>query len=155
MTTSSTKIDELHSSRSDHTEDIDWVMVKEEGHLTKEDFEMIDAAEARCWCGGADAERCRLQGHTWPLCDIDQDDVWSELPREHYQPYQEATETKSSNSTGDDSATEHADPDVSKEPREKPAEQSIAHPLGVYKSGPFTKLAVLTEILETGKYPKV
>lgn len=156
MTTSITKIDEQRDSHSDRTQDADWVMVKEEGQLTKEDFELIDAAEARCWCGGADADRCREKGHTWPLCDVDQEDLWPELPNKHCRSHQEQPETEGSSSTGDlSNGSDQSNTKESKETTRETTPKSETRIPEFYKRGTFTTLADLTYILEHGKYPRV
>lgn len=152
MTTSSTQTNEQEDSTSQHTQDADWVMVKNEVHKTKGDFELIDAAEARCWCGGSDAERCRLRGHTWPLCTVDQGGFFSKGPDEIHSQPDEEDGTESSNSSGEQSAGGESNADDSKGATRKTTPQSETHSPGFYESGPFTTLAVLTDILEKGRY---
>lgn len=154
MTTSnSTRTDEREDSTSHHAQDTDWVIVKEDKHLIKEGYELIDAAEARCWCGGSDAEHCRLRGHTWPLCNVDQGDLWPEEPEEtYYQPQEEEAETESSNSAGEQSTGGESNADDSKEDaRNHTPQRETDHPW-FYERGPFTSLALLTEMLEKGRY---
>lgn len=147
MTTSSTKINEWGNSPSGHSQDTDWVMINEDGHLINEDFELIDAAEARCWCGGSDAERCRRQGHSWPLCNVDQGKLWPDSVEDCYQPLEEGNETGSKDSAGEQSKT-----DGSRRARQKPPKQNGIDQPGFYESGPFTKLSILTEVLGKGRY---
>lgn len=125
-----------------HAQDADWVLVKEDAYLDNgEDFELIHAAEARCWCGGADPGRCRVQGHRWPLCDIDRDGLW---PRE-----------STSRSAGDDESdggrSSSADDDDSEEATRDPTPEGVQP--GFYEGEPFTSLAVLTELLDRGRCP--
>lgn len=153
MTTSSTRTDEREDSASHHAHDTDWVIVKEDRHLIKEDYELIDAAEAQCWCGGSDAERCRLRGHTWPLCDVDQGDLWpEELDEIHHKAHEEEAETESSNSAGEQSASGESNADDSGEDTRESTPQGDTQQPWFYEKGPFTRLAVLTEILEKGRY---
>lgn len=152
MTTSPTQTSEREDSTSHHSQDADWVIVKEDRHLLKEDYELIDAAEARCWCGGADAERCRLRGHTWPLCHIDQGELLPEESDENNDKPHEEDVTDSSKSAGEQSAGEESKADGSKEVQQKPTPQGETDEPWFYETGPFTRLAVLTEILEKGRY---
>lgn len=54
-------------------EDQEWVVVRggDDTNDNKEEFEIIDASEIRCWCGGKDVESCRIKGHTFPFCEIE------------------------------------------------------------------------------------
>ncbi|KAG6355182.1 hypothetical protein INS49_004263 [Diaporthe citri] len=150
MTTSSTRTNEREDVASHRTQDTDWVIVKEE---ISEGYELIDAAEAQCWCGGSDAERCRLRGHTWPLCNIDQGELWPESPDGIlYQPHEEETETESSDSPDERTASRESNADDSKEIARKPTPQKETHEPWHYERGPFTTLAVLTEMLDKGRY---
>lgn len=152
MTTSSTKINEWPDSPRDHSLDADWVMVNENDNLTNDSFEMIDAAEARCWCGGADADRCRRQGHSWPLCDVDQSELWPDPNEDCHQSHEEGNETGSTDSTTIHSTSERSDVGDTKETTQKPKSQSPIDQPGFYESGPFTKLSVLTDLLDKGRY---
>ncbi|KAI7778567.1 hypothetical protein LA080_001988 [Diaporthe eres] len=153
MTTSSTQTDEREGSASHHTQDTDWVIVKEDRHLIKEGYDLIDAAEARCWCGGSDAKRCRLRGHAWPLCNIDRGDLWPEQTDElHYKAHEEEAEAESSSSGGEQSTSGGSNSDDSKRDTQKPTPQREADQPWFYERGPFTSLAVLTEMLEKGRY---
>lgn len=155
MTKISTKINDWYDRPSTHAQDADWVIVKDDGDLNKEGFELIDVSEARCWCGGEDTERCRQRGHSWPLCDIDQDDLWpEELDEIGHQQHEGKDETTSTNTTGGESSSEQINPDNPKEAARKPEPQSVTHPPGFYESGPFTTLAVLTELLDKGRFPR-
>lgn len=135
-----------HHIAPHHAQDADWVLVKEDAYIDNgEDFELIHAAEARCWCGGADPERCRLRGHRWPLCDIDRDGLW---PREEIDSV--------GCSAGDDDESDcgrssSADDDDSEEESTRDPTSEGVQP-GFYEGGPFTSLAVLTALLDSGRY---
>lgn len=155
MTKTSNKINDWYDRPSNHTQDADWVIVQEDGDLKKDSFELIDAAEAHCWCGGSDTKHCRQRGHSWPLCDVDQDDLCPErLDEIGHQKHQEKNETTSTSTTGSEFSSEQSNPDGSKEATRKPKPQSETHPPGFYGSGPFTTLAVLTELLDKGRFPR-
>lgn len=155
MTKTSTKINDWYDSPSNHTQDADWVIVTEDGDLNKDGFELIDAAEARCWCGSSDTEHCRQRGHSWPLCDIDHDDLWpGQLDEIGHQRHGKKGEMTSATNTSGESSSEQPKPSDSKEATRKPQPQSVTHPPGFYDSGPFTTLALLTELLENGRFPK-
>lgn len=150
MTTNSKKTNELRDRSSQQTQDADWVMVKRDEHLA-EGFELIDAAEARCWCGGADAERCRWQGHTWPLCNIDQGELWPEhSDGVHYQSDEEydETDTEDLNTTDDESIA-----DDSKGTAKKVTAQGAVDPPASNANNPFKDLATLVHLLDKGRYP--
>lgn len=150
MTTSSTQTNEWRDGPSKQTQDADWVMVKRDKRLTREGFELIDAAEARCWCGGADAERCRLQGHTWPLCHVDQDKLWPDRPDEvHYRSRGQDDRTKDSNTTDDQSVAGDSEGAT-----RKLTTQGVVSLTAPDEHGPFTKLAVLVDLLDKGRYPE-
>lgn len=61
-------------------EEIEWIVVNDANgnNDNEEGFEIIEASEGYCWCGGKDAESCRLKGHTFPLCEIDKSQFWPE-----------------------------------------------------------------------------
>jgi len=150
MTTSSTQTNEPNDRLSQHDQDADWVIVKQDGTPTKEDFELIDAAEARCWCGGSDADRCRSHGHSWPLCDVDQGELWPKKPEEiSYQSQEEEEdERRDSNSNRDQHADKESSTDRSKEAKKKRAPRRMSVPPTSHNNGPFTKLNILTDLLD-------
>lgn len=153
MAISSTRTNEPEEIASHHAKDTDWVIVKEDRHLIREGYELIDAAEARCWCGGSDAERCRLRGHTWPLCSIDQGELLSEeLDDIHFPLHEEEDETESSNSAGEQSTGRKSNADDSKEDARSPTLQRETDQPWFYERGPFASLAVLTDLLDKGRY---
>lgn len=160
MTKTSTKINDWYDRPSNHTQDVDWVIVTEDGDLNKDVFELIDAAEGQCWCGSSDIEECRQRGHSWPLCDIDQDDLRPEqLDEIGHQKHGKEEEMTSTTTTRGESSSKQSDSSDSKEANSKeatrkPKPQSVNHPPGFDESGPFTRLAVLTELLENGRFPK-
>ncbi|ROV88749.1 hypothetical protein VMCG_10075 [Cytospora schulzeri] len=64
---------ECDKPQADGSDGMDWSLVNDNdgNNDIEEDFEIIDASEVRCWCGGKDADRCRIKGHTFPLCEIE------------------------------------------------------------------------------------
>lgn len=149
MTADNTRNGERHDRVSNDDQETDWVIVKANEPLAKEDYDLIDEAEARCWCGGSDAERCRQQGHTWPLCNVDQGDFWSKQPNEtQYQPQENDREKGNTDSGGHQSADKQSSAGQSKEATKNPASPDASHPPISDNSGPFTKLAILTELLD-------
>lgn len=156
MTKTTTKVNDWYDRPSNNTQDADWVIISEDGDLSKDGFELIDAAEAQCWCGGSDTESCRQRGHSWPLCDIDQDDLWPEqLDEIGQQQHEEKDKPTSTTNPRGESSSEKSNSDDSKEATKKPNPRNAAQPPGLYESGPFATLAVLTELLENGKFPRV
>lgn len=151
MTTSYTQNKERHERGSLDNEDTDWVIVKVDEPLTKEDYDLIDEAEARCWCGGSDAERCRQQGHNWPLCNVDQGEFWPKEPDvTHSRPDENENEKGKGNtdSGGHQTADKQSSAAHSKGLTKSPAPHDASHPSISENSGPFTKLAILTELLD-------
>lgn len=149
MTTKETQTIERHECFSHDNQDSDWVMVNADGPLAKENFELIDAADARCWCGGSDPDRCRRQGHSWPLCNVDQGELWPKRPDEiSYQSHDEEEESAGNKSPGDQSADKQRRAGNPKEAEKKPAQRRMSVPPTSQNSGPFTKLAILTDLLD-------
>lgn len=154
MTPSSTPTNKGHDRSSlRHEDSTDWVVVKGGVDTDKEDFEMIDSTEAHCWCGGADPDICRQKGHRWPLTHVDQEEL---LPKEHNQSSRHLHEEKdkdqsgSSNSDGDLSTCETytCDPGVCDTRPKKNPRIDIPSASHNTTSGPFSTLAVLTDLLD-------
>lgn len=149
MTADNTRNGERHDRDSNDDQETDWVVVKADEPLAKEDYDLIDEDEAQCWCGGSDAERCREQGHTWPLCNIDQGEL---LPKgsddTHSQPQENQNENENANSDEHKFTSKQPSAGHSKEATKNSAPYCPSHPPVPDNSGPFTKLAILTELLD-------
>lgn len=144
--TSSTETNGGQDNPSHQIQGADWVMVKNEKPATDDDFELIDADESRCWCGGQDAERCRRSGHTWPLRDVDQGVSCPNKSHEHDgRQKEEADQVEIAQTTGDQSSVKQANTDDLKATR-NPISKMINQPVSKY-SDPITKLAILSDLL--------
>ncbi|KAG8162080.1 hypothetical protein KVR01_007845 [Diaporthe batatas] len=155
MASSSTQANEGHDRPSQCNEDTDWVVVKAGADIGTEDFEIIESAEAQCWCGGSDAELCRQKGHRWPLCQVDREELLPKQPDEpsHRSHDKEDKDARADSNSdvdqppGEDWTTGPSKSDPSPRPKKK---RRIAIPpvSANTSSGPFSQLAVLTDLMD-------
>lgn len=150
MTTSNTQSNQGHDRPPHGNEDTDWIVVKAGADTGKDDFEMIDAADAQCWCGGSDSELCRQKGHRWPLCRVDQGEL---LPKESDESSHRSNDKEEKDegghykSDGDHFPGETFTCEPDRRPKKK---RRIDIPPTSHNtsSRPFSQLAVLTDLLD-------
>ncbi|POS73872.1 hypothetical protein DHEL01_v207739 [Diaporthe helianthi] len=134
-------------------EDIDWVVVNAGTDCAKHGFEMIDSDEARCWCGGPNPDVCRQKGHRWPLCKVDRGDL-ELLPKQpdessHQSHDKEDNDNEKGNAVSDGEHQPSGEIPTADPLKEAKERRRMAIPPAPHNSsGPFSKLTVLTELLD-------
>lgn len=142
---SKTQTNKPHGSLSSRIHEPDWVVVEDAKHSADHDFEIIDAAELRCWCGDEDARRCYVRGHGWPLSMIDQDESCSRKPGEISQK-QHQKEIGIISTTRHQTGIDESNTCESQRTKSTTSQNAV-HRLILDDSSPLTKLNILTNSL--------